>query len=78
MKRAAKIEIGQRFGSLGVGGKITGFYEVQALFRCNLDRLDYARIVDVGDRHHTKVLALGAMVDTRHFMPMPSRDYHPN
>jgi len=77
MKRVAQIEIGQRFGAVGSGGKITRFYEVRSLFRSSLDSLCYARIVDVGDRHHTKVFALAAMADGRRFMPLPPRDYRP-
>jgi hypothetical protein len=72
MKRVAKIEIGQRFRSLGLTGKITGSYEVQALFHSSIDRRDYARIVDLSDRSRTTVFALGALVDARNFLPMPS------
>jgi len=78
MKRVPKIEIGQRFRSLGVTGKVTGFYEVQALFRSSIDRLDYARVVDVGDPTRTKVFGVGALVSPRHFLPMPSREYRPH
>jgi hypothetical protein len=77
MKRVAKVEIGQRFRSLGVTGKVTGFYEVQALFRSSVDRLEYARVVDVSDRSNTKVFGVGALVSQRHFLPLPSRDYRP-
>ena len=74
MKQSAKIEIGQRFQSIGVTGKPTGAYEVQALFRSRVDRLDYARIVDLSDRRHTKVFAIAALVNPRHFLPMtPSK-----
>ena len=78
MKRVGKVEVGQRFRSLGVTGKVTGFYEVQALFRSSVDRLEYARVVDVSDRSRTKVFGLDALVSPRHFLPMPSRDYRPN
>jgi hypothetical protein len=71
MKYSAKIEIGQRFRSIGVTGKPTGAYEVQALFRSRVDRLDYARIVDLNDSSHTKVFAIDALVNPRHFLPMP-------
>jgi hypothetical protein len=71
MKCVATIEIGQRFRSIGVTGKLTGAYEVQALFRSSIDRLDYARIVDLSDRSCTKVFGLGTLVDPRNFLPMP-------
>ena len=74
MKHLAKIEVGQRFRSVGVTGKITGSYEIQALFRSGIDRRDYARIVDVSDRSHTKVFALGALIDRRNFVPMSSAE----
>lgn len=71
MKQIAKVEIGQRFQSIGLTGKPTGAYEVQALFRSRVDRLDYARIVDLSDSTHTKVFAVAALVNPRHFVPMP-------
>ncbi|HEX6840505.1 MAG TPA: hypothetical protein VF113_03215 [Stellaceae bacterium] len=71
MKHSATIEIGQRFRSIGVTGKPTGAYEVQALFRSQVDRLDYARIVDLSDSSHTKVFAIAALANPRHFLPMP-------
>lgn len=78
MKRVAKIEVGQRFRSIGVTGKPTGTYEVQALFRSSVDRLDYARIVDLSDNRHTKVFAIAALVNRRHFLPMPPGEGRPN
>jgi hypothetical protein len=77
MKRATKVEIGQRFRSLGVTGQVTGFCEVQSLFRSSIDRLDYARVVDVSDRSRTKVFGIAALTSPHHFLPMPSREYHP-
>jgi hypothetical protein len=74
MKRVAKIEVGQRFRSVGLTGKMTGSYEVQELFRSSIDRRDYVRIVDVSDRRRTKVFALGALVDPRNFLPMSSAE----
>lgn len=71
MKHSATIEIGQRFRSIGVTGKQTGAYEVQAIFRSQVDRLDYARIVDLSDSSHTKVFAIAALANPRHFLPMP-------
>ncbi len=71
MKQNEKIEIGQRFRSIGVTGKPTGAYEVQALFRSRVDRLDYARIVDLNDSSNTKVFAIGALANPRHFQPLP-------
>jgi hypothetical protein len=71
MKQNAKVEIGQRFQSLGLTGKPTGAYEVQEIFRSRVDRLDYARIVDLTDSSHTKVFALAALANPRHFLPMP-------
>jgi len=71
MKHLAKIEVGQRFSSVGLTGKITGSYEVQDLFRSAIDRRDYVRIVDIADRRRTKVFALGALIDPRNFLPMP-------
>jgi len=77
MKCFSKIEVGQRFSSVGLTGKITGSYEVKELFRSTIDRRDYARIVDISDPSHTKVFALAALVDPRNFLPLPPGERGP-
>jgi hypothetical protein len=71
MKRIVKVEPGQKFRSIGVTGMTTYAYEVEAVFRSNIDQHDYARLVDLVDRTHTKTIALSTVLDLRHFLPMP-------
>ena len=70
MKRIVKIEVGQKFRSIGVTGRPTYAYEVQAIFRSSIDQRDYARLVEILDRTRTKTIALATLLDPRHFQPL--------
>ncbi len=72
MKRISKVQTGQRFRSIGVTGRPTYAYEVQAIFRSNVDQHDYARLVEMVDRTRTKTICLSTLMDPRHFVPLPS------
>ncbi len=72
MKRISKVQTGQRFRSIGVTGRPTYAYEVQAIFRSNVDQHDYARLVETVDRTRTKTICLATLMDPRHFVPLPS------
>jgi hypothetical protein len=69
MKRTVKIEAGQKFRSIGVTGRPTYVYVVEAIFRSTIDQRDYARLVEALDRTHTKTIALATLLDPRHFQP---------
>lgn len=72
MKRVNKVQMGQRFRSIGVTGRPTYVYEVQAMFRSNVDQHDYARLVETVDRTRTKTICLATLMDPRHFVPLPA------
>ena len=72
MKRISKVQMGQRFRSIGVTGRPTYVYEVQAMFRSTVDQHDYARLVETVDRTRTKTICLATLMDPRHFMPLPA------
>jgi hypothetical protein len=72
MKRAVKIEVGQRFQAIGaVTGMPTYTYEVQALFRSRVDQVAYVRLAQVGDRTQTKSIAVAMLLHPRHFVALP-------
>jgi hypothetical protein len=71
MKRITKVHVGQRFRAIGVTGKPTYTYEVQAMFRSNIDEHDYARLVEIVDKTRTKTIAVSTLMDPRHFVPLP-------
>jgi hypothetical protein len=71
MKRAAKVEVGQKFQAIGtVTGTPTYTYQVQALFRSRVDQVAYVRLVQVGDPTQTKSIAVTTLVNPRHFIPL--------
>src|SRR5260370_32043463 len=71
MKRISKVEVGQRFRAIGVTGKPTYAYEIQAIFRSNIDQHEYARLVEIVDRTPTKTIAVATLVHPRDYVPMP-------
>ncbi|HYM27766.1 MAG TPA: hypothetical protein VET66_06435 [Steroidobacteraceae bacterium] len=71
MKRISKVQVGQKFRAIGVTGKPTYTYEVQAMFRSNIDEHDYARLVEMIDQTRTKTTAVATLMDPRHFVPLP-------
>lgn len=72
MKRISKVQVGQRFRAIGVTGKPTYTYEVQAMFRSNIDEHDYARLVEMIDQTRTKTIAVATLMDPRHFTLLPA------
>ena len=73
MKRAVKVEVGQRFQAIGtVTGTPTFGYEVQAVFCSPLDQVTYARLVQIGDKTRIKSIAVASLVNPRHFIPLPT------
>ena len=71
MKRITKVQVGQKFRAIGVTGKPTYTYQVQAMFRSNIDEHDYARLVEMIDQTRTKTIAVATLMDPRHFVPLP-------
>jgi hypothetical protein len=71
MKRLEKIEIGQRFQSIGTVTRSPAFtYEVQALFRSKVDDVDYARLVQIGEPTQQKSISAAMLHNPRHFLPV--------
>ena len=71
MKRISKVQVGQRFRAIGVTGKPTYAYEVEAMFRSNIDEHEYARLVEIIDRTRTKTIAVATLMDPRDYVPLP-------
>ena len=71
MKRTEKIEIGQRFQSIGtITGNPAFTYEVRALFRSKVDDVDYARLVQIGEPTQQKSISAAMLRNPRHFVPV--------
>jgi hypothetical protein len=71
MKQMAKVEVGQKFRSIGtVTGTPVFTYEVQALFRSRVDQVDYARLALVDDHTQLKSIATAVLLNPRHFIPL--------
>jgi hypothetical protein len=71
MKRLEKIEIGQRFQSIGTVTRTPAFtYEVKALFRSKVDDVDYARLVQIGEPTQQKSISAAMLRNPRHFVPV--------
>jgi hypothetical protein len=68
MSRIRKVEVGQRFQSIGaVTGAPTSTYEVQVLFRSHVDNIDYARLVLVNDPTAIKSIAASTLLNPHQF-----------
>jgi hypothetical protein len=66
-----KIEIGQRFQSIGTVTRAPAFtYEVKALFRSKVDDVDYARLVQIGEPTQQKSISAAMLRNPRHFVPV--------
>lgn len=71
MRRLKKVEVGQRFQSIGaVTGTPAMIYEVHALFRSRIDGLDYARIATPEDPSALKSIAVATLLNPRQFAPV--------
>jgi hypothetical protein len=68
MSRIRKVEVGQRFQSIGaVTGAPTSTYEVQVLFRSRVDNMDYARLALVNDPTAIKSIAVSTLLNPHQF-----------
>ncbi|MGO8915151.1 MAG: hypothetical protein ACLQJR_04520 [Stellaceae bacterium] len=68
MRRFKKVEVGQRFQSIGViTGAPASTYEVQCVFRSRIDRLEYARLADIDDPTAIKSIAVSTLLNGRQF-----------
>lgn len=73
MKQVLKIEIGQRFQSIGAVTRTPAFaYEVQGVYRSKIDQVAYARLVLVGDPTQTKSISVATLLNPAQFRPLPS------
>jgi hypothetical protein len=78
MKRMEKIEIGQRFQSIGTVTRSPAYtYEVTALFRSKVDDVDYARLVQIGEPTQQKSISAAMLHNPRHFVPVTATDASP-
>ncbi len=68
MRRLRKVEIGQRFQSIGaITGAPASTYEVQSLFRSRIDQLEYVRLAALDDPTAIKSIALATLLNPRQF-----------
>ena len=73
MKQRLKVEVGQRYQSVGtVTGTPVFTYRVAELFLSKLDKIEYARLEQVDEPSRSKSLASAALLNTRHFIPVDS------
>lgn len=73
MKNAPKVEVGQRYQSLGAVTRAPVFtYRVEQLFHSKVDKVEYARLVQVDDTSRSKSVAAAALLNPRHFKPVPA------
>jgi hypothetical protein len=71
MRRLRKVEIGQRFQSIGaITGMPASIYEVQSLFRSRIDQLEYVRLAAIDDPTAIKSIALATLLNPRQFNAM--------
>ncbi len=74
MKQNAKVEIGQHYQSVGAMTRAPAFtYRVTELFQNKFDKLEYARLVQVGDPSRTKSIAASVLLSPRHFLPVAGK-----
>jgi hypothetical protein len=68
MRRLRKVEIGQRFQSIGaITGAPASIYEVRSLFRSRIDQLEYVRLAAIDDPTAIKSIALATLLNPRQF-----------
>jgi hypothetical protein len=71
MKQRPKVEVGQQYQSLGaVTGAPVFVYRVAQLFQSKVDKVEYARLVQIGDPTRSKSVAAEVLLNTRHFTPV--------
>jgi hypothetical protein len=68
MRRLRKVEIGQRFQSIGAITRApASTYQVQSLFRSQIDQLEYARLAAIDDPTIIKSIGLSTLLNPRQF-----------
>ena len=68
MRQFKKVEIGQRFQSIGVvTGAPASTYEVQSVFRSRIDHREYARLADIDDPTAIKSITVSTLLNARQF-----------
>ncbi|MGO8917688.1 MAG: hypothetical protein ACLQJR_17430 [Stellaceae bacterium] len=68
MRRFKKVEVGQRFQSIGaVTGTPASTYEVQSVFRSHIDQLVYARLAAIDDPTAIKSISVSTLLNARQF-----------
>ena len=71
MKQRAKVEIGQHYQSVGtITGTPVFTYRVDHLFQSKVDKVEYARLTQIGDSSRCKSLAAAILLNPRHFIPV--------
>jgi hypothetical protein len=71
MKPQPKVEVGQCYQSLGAVTRAPVFtYRVAQLFQSKFDKVDYARLEQVGDPTRSKSIAATALLNPRYFKPV--------
>ena len=73
MKQRLKVEVGQRYQSVGtVTGAPVFTYRVAELFLSKVDKVEYARLEQVDEPSRSKSIAAQALLNTRHFIAVDS------
>jgi hypothetical protein len=71
MKTQPKVEVGQRYQSLGAVTRAPVFtYRVAQLFESKFDHVEYARLEQVDDPTRSKSIAATALLNPRYFKPV--------
>ena len=71
MKQRAKVEIGQHYQSVGtITGTPVFTYRVEHLFQSKVDKVEYARLSQIGDTSRCKSVAAAILLNPRHFIPV--------
>ena len=69
MKQRLKVEVGQRYQSVGtITGTPVFTYRVAELFQSKVDKMEYARLEQVDEPSRSKSIAAAALLNTRHFI----------
>lgn len=71
MKQRLKVEVGQRYQSVGtITGAPVFTYRVAELFQSKVDKMEYARLEQVDEPSRSKSIAAAALLNTRHFIAL--------
>jgi len=71
VKQRTKVEVGQRYRSVGtITGTPVFTYRVAELFFSKVDKVEYARLEQTDEPSRTKSIAAAALLNTRHFIPV--------